>query len=53
MKAETYGEALGGMVSYGLLESCPASARMEADGDDERELYFEACESIPPTLGGD
>ena len=37
-------------VSYGLIES-PAMVRDEVDGDDERELYYEACESIPARFG--
>jgi hypothetical protein len=31
--------------SYGLIESVGRS-RQEADGDDERELFFEICSEI-------
>ena len=38
-------EELSPARSYGLIETVGQS-RQEADGDDERELYFEICSSV-------
>jgi len=47
-------EGMGATISYGLIEGFGGadSGRAIVDGDDEDRDYYEACESIPPTIGG-
>ena len=45
MIPDTLEEELSPARSYGLIETVGQS-RQEADGDDERELYFEICSSV-------
>jgi len=44
-------EGMGATISYGLIEGFNCGPAI-VDGDDEDRDYFEACESIPPTIGG-